>query len=307
MIIFLELMTIRNFFKKFSLAEKYTVAILLFYTLLSFVLLFYSTNYLANIAQNVLFLSIIFTISNFNQNNKYSLTIRKFYLLVFVYFIYNQTNTYITFINPNLYDELFIKIDRAICGDNPTHLTLQFANPYLTEFLQFCYMTFFFMPIIHGIELHIRKKNTEFDLLLRNILFGFYLSYLLYFFLPAIGPRFILHDFTTLSKELPGVFLTEFFRSVVNTGGGIINAAIPPEMQVHRDCMPSGHTMMTLINIYLSFKFKSKLRYVFLVIGSGLIFATVYLRYHYVIDVIAGAVFFYVSLKLEKSISKKVL
>lgn len=298
-------MTIRNLFKKFSLAEKYTVAILLFYTLLSFVFLFYSTNYLANIAQNALFLLIILAVSNINQNNNYIVTIRKFYLLIFVYFIYNQTNTYITLINPNLYDELFIKIDHAICGDNPTHLTLQFANPYLTEFLQFCYMTFFFMPIIHGIELHIRRKDTEFDLLLRNILFGFYLSYLLYFFLPAIGPRFVLHDFSTLSNELPGVFLTEFFRSVVNTGGGIINPAIPPEVQVHRDCMPSGHTMMTLINIYLAFKFRSKLRYVFLIIGSGLIFATVYLRYHYVIDVIAGAVFFYVSLKLEKSVSKK--
>ncbi len=297
-------MIIKKLSDKFSLAEKYTIIILLFYTLLSLLFLFYSTDYLINIAQNAFFFAIILAVSSIQQRNKYTIAIRKFYLLIFVYFIYNQTNTYITIINPNLFDELFIKIDRAICGTDPTHFTMKFANPYLTEFLQFCYMTFFFMPIIHGIELHIRKKDAEFDKLLRNILFGFYFSYLLYFFLPAIGPRFTLHDFSTLSCDLPGVYLTEFFRSVVNTGGGIISAAIPPEVQVHRDCMPSGHTMMTLINIYLAFKFKSKLRFVFLIIGCGLILATVYLRYHYVIDVLAGAVFFYISLKLEKSISK---
>ncbi len=298
-------MTIKKLLDKFSLAEKYTISILLFYTLLSLIFSFHSKIYLINLAQNAFFFAIILAVSSIKQKNKYSIAIRKFYLLIFVYFIYNQTNTYITLINPNLYDELLIKIDRVICGTDPTYFTFRFANPYLTEFLQFCYMTFFFMPIIHGIELHIRKKEIEFDTLLRNILFGFYLSYLLYFFLPAVGPRFTLHDFSTLSNELPGLFLTEFFRSVVNTGGGIISAAIPPEIQVHRDCMPSGHTMMTLINIYLSFKFKSKLRYVFLIIGSGLIFATVYLRYHYVIDIIAGAVFFYISIKSEKFISKK--
>ena len=58
-----------------------------------------------------------------------------------------------------------------------------------------------------------------------------------------------------------------------------------------RDVFPSGHTMMTLVLIYLSTRFRAKVRLFIYVIGSLLIVATVYQRYHYVIDLIAGAAF----------------
>ena len=63
--------------------------------------------------------------------------------------------------------------------------------------------------------------------------------------------------------------------------------------------MPSGHTMMTLMNMILAFRFRSKLRWVFLIMGCSLIFSTIYLRYHYVVDVIAGIVLALVALGLE--------
>jgi membrane-associated phospholipid phosphatase len=46
---------------------------------------------------------------------------------------------------------------------------------------------------------------------------------------------------------------------------------------------------MTLLAIYLTFKFNQKIKWILLVVGGSLIIATVYLRYHYVIDVIAGS------------------
>jgi membrane-associated phospholipid phosphatase len=49
--------------------------------------------------------------------------------------------------------------------------------------------------------------------------------------------------------------------------------------------------MITLIVMYLSVKLKSRSRYFFVPIGALLIFATVYLWYHYVIDLIGGLVF----------------
>jgi len=49
--------------------------------------------------------------------------------------------------------------------------------------------------------------------------------------------------------------------------------------------------MITLIIMYLSVKLKSRSRYFFIPIGTLLIFATVYLWYHYVIDLIAGLAF----------------
>jgi len=60
---------------------------------------------------------------------------------------------------------------------------------------------------------------------------------------------------------------------------------------VQRDVFPSGHTMITLIVMYLSVRLRSRSRYFFVPVGSLLIVATVYLWYHYVIDLIAGFAF----------------
>ena len=55
-----------------------------------------------------------------------------------------------------------------------------------------------------------------------------------------------------------------------------------------RDCFPSGHTEIPLITLWLAYRFKRRLFWVYLPIVMGLVCSTVYLRYHYVIDVIAG-------------------
>ena len=122
--------------------------------------------------------------------------------------------------------------------------------------------------------------------------------------MPAIGPRFTLHEFGTLNSELPGLWLTDFFRELVNLGGGVSSDTPNPAEIVNRDCMPSGHTMMTLISIICAFKLKSCYKWLILVIGISLIFSTVYLRYHYVVDVIAGIGFAIITMWIEPKIEK---
>jgi membrane-associated phospholipid phosphatase len=123
--------------------------------------------------------------------------------------------------------------------------------------------------------------------------YGFFLSYLGYFFLPAVGPRFTLHDFATLDENLPGLFLTPYLRWFVNVGESIpLNVPSAVSMAgTQRDVFPSGHTMMTLVLMYLSARWKVKSRHFIYVVGSLLIVATVYQRYHYVIDLVAGLFF----------------
>jgi membrane-associated phospholipid phosphatase len=84
------------------------------------------------------------------------------------------------------------------------------------------------------------------------------------------------------------VFLTESARNLVNAGASVLPETPNPAEVVNRDCMPSGHTMMTLMTMIMAFSMRSGLRWYYLVLGSSLIFATVYLRYHYVVDVLAG-------------------
>jgi len=189
------------------------------------------------------------------------------------------------------YDNILINIDRFLLGGDPTKFLHQISNPILTELLQISYATFFFLPVILGIELLVRKKDDQFYYTTFLVLLGFFLSYIGYLLVPAIGPRFTLHNFTSINKDLPGLFFTDYLRDYVNIGESIPKGTLNPALFVQRDVFPSGHTQMTLIVMYLAVKLKSRLKYFFLIDGSLLIFSTVYLWYHYVIDLIGGVIF----------------
>ena len=194
------------------------------------------------------------------------------------------------------YDWLFIQIDHWMFGANPTQVLQKIAFPLLTEFLMIIYSLFYFLPIILTLALFNKKKYLALDYAIFSIVYGFYLSYLGYFALPGVGPRFILHDFRSINTQLPGLLLTNFLRECVNLGESISSSTANPAAFVQRDVFPSGHTMITLVVMYLSVKLKSRSRYFFIPVGSLLIFATVYLQYHYVIDLAGGLVFMIFSL-----------
>jgi len=190
-----------------------------------------------------------------------------------------------------IYDDILILIDRFIFRFDPTIELYRISNPYLTELLQIVYGTFFFLPVILGIELIRQKKSEEFNFSAFIIVYGFILSFIGYIFVPSIGPRFTLHNFGTTNSELPGLFITNFLREIVNSGESIPSGTINPALLVQRDAFPSGHTQMTLLVMFLSVKFGSKLKWFFIINGTLLILATVYLRYHYVVDLIGGLLF----------------
>lgn len=194
------------------------------------------------------------------------------------------------------FDWLFIKIDHWLFGVNPTEVLYKISCPVLTEILQIVYGLFYFLPIILILALLRKKRYKASDYAVFSIIYGFYLSYLGYFALPGIGPRFTLHEFKNLNKELPGLVLTEPLREFTNNGESIHKDTPNPADVVQRDVFPSGHTMLTLITMYLAIRLRSRSRYFIVPVGSLLIFATVYLRYHYVIDLIGGAVFMMFSL-----------
>jgi membrane-associated phospholipid phosphatase len=55
--------------------------------------------------------------------------------------------------------------------------------------------------------------------------------------------------------------------------------------------MPSGHTQIVLMVLSLAYRYEKVLFYIFLPIICGLVLSTVYLRYHYVFDLIVGLLF----------------
>lgn len=225
--------------------------------------------------------------------------LRRFYIIPVIYMMYAQVHVFVQTVHPIDYDDWLIAADRAMFGVDPTVWLSKFSVPVLTEYLQICYFLFYLMPIMQAIELWRKGDLERLDIFARGMAFCYFISYLAYFALPAIGPRFTLHDFGSLNSDLPGVILTPLLRDLINVGGGIAVGTADPALVVNRDCMPSGHTMLTLVNIFFGFRNRSQFRWVFLLIGGSLIISTVYLRYHYAVDVFVGAILALLTLPLE--------
>jgi membrane-associated phospholipid phosphatase len=186
-------------------------------------------------------------------------------------------------------DNTLIAIDKFVFRTNPTEAVSALVNPWLTEYLQITYSLFYFIPITHLIELIIWSDYKIAYKFTSSIVIGYYILFILYFTFPAVGPRYTLHDISSIDKERPGIWLALPFRHAVDNSDSILTVDGPYKTRPNRDCMSSGHTIFTLIAIISAFSLKTKFRWFLLVWGSSAIFATIYLCYHYVIDLIFGA------------------
>ena len=215
--------------------------------------------------------------------------IRGWYPVLLIPITYKELSYLIPLIHPHDFDAALAAIDHRFLGVHPTVWLERFTWPLLTEVLQLIYSSYYFLPIILGIVLWRSRRFEEFHFWVFIVLLGFYLSYLGYIAVPVIGPRFLPEIVQAQTKPLTGVWLFQPVREMLDRAEGIT-----------RDCFPSGHTELTLLVLYYSHRFHRKTFYWLLPIGTGIIISTVYLRYHYVIDVLAGAIFAFAILMMAK-------
>jgi membrane-associated phospholipid phosphatase len=197
--------------------------------------------------------------------------------VICVLLIFDSLEWVVHYINPRDIDPLLIRIDYLIFGNHPTIMLERITHPLLTDFFQVAYSTYYFIPISYGITLLLQKKEEALDRSLFLILLCFYLSYLGYILFPAIGPRFTIDHLQTI--ELNGFLIAEPIQQLLNRLEGI-----------KRDAFPSGHTAVTVIVLYCAYRFERRFFWFCLPVVAALIFSTVYCRYHYVIDIIAGLI-----------------
>lgn len=294
-----------NLKKYFSQLQPVDLVVIVFAAFLIAIDIIYHSSiehYLVLITVNVIVIIFVLVVTNLDERheNKLLKCIRHWYIVPMVLITFKQLYFMITPIHEKDYDMLLIEVDRLLFGVDPTVWLGQFSHPLLTEIIQIAYSSFYFLFIIAGYELYKKGEFDKFYYAAFLIVYGFYLSYIGYFFLPAVGPRFTLHDFSATNTELPGLFITNFLRDFVNYGGSIVKGHPNPIEIVQRDVFPSGHTQLTLVLMYISTHYKMKSKLFLWVIGILLIFGTVYLRYHYVIDLIAGGVFMILTISTAK-------
>lgn len=199
------------------------------------------------------------------------------YPLIFLLGIFETFFMIIPWFNELRYDQALLDIDYNLFGVHPSVWIEQFHHPVLTDALYLLY--FFYFPLQTFIPIYLFRKKmyramekSLFVLMICN--FGAYISY---FYFPAVGPRFFIEHLQTI--QLDGIILAKPITS-------IINFMEPNKL----DAFPSLHTGILIVSLLLMNKYHKKLFYYMIIPAIGIFISLVYCRYHYVIDIFAGAI-----------------
>lgn len=178
-------------------------------------------------------------------------------------------------LHPEPYEFTWIALDRALTGADPTRVAGSLCGPVAIELLQWCYASFYAIPLVAVVCVGLRRGAASFDRARDLVVFGFLLSYLGYLWWPTLPPYRFLHHETPLD----GVWLAGWWNAVIDRA------------EVHRwNCFPSGHTMLSVVSLVLAWREARAAFVVLLPIVAGLVASTIALRYHYLVDVLAGLV-----------------
>lgn len=196
---------------------------------------------------------------------------------LFAIAVYTNLHDTIHFVNPHDVHNTLIAIDQWLFGVQASVWAEQFYHPAVTEWLSFAYMNYFWITVILALVLWFRKDLRQYRTLMLTMMITYYLGYLQYILFPAAPPRLVIADLYTIDIFKGTSLITDSARKIVSISASSARGAYP-----------SLHCAITFLTLGMAWRFDKRLFWIFLPIGISLILATIYLRHHYVIDIISG-------------------
>jgi membrane-associated phospholipid phosphatase len=200
---------------------------------------------------------------------------RDFLPFVIALMFYGCIHDLTPLIVPRTDDAALIAIDHRLFGVDLSSWLGQFATPALTDVMLLCYVSLLFAPGALAALLYWKRDRHPFRDYVVSICCVITLGYIGYWLVPAVGPY--VYQSTLFPQQLPGRVPSQQLIRVLDDLHGSA-----------RDCFPSLHTAATMCVLMFAWRHARGFFVIYLPIALGLFVSTVYLRYHYGIDVIAG-------------------
>ncbi|MDZ7263246.1 MAG: phosphatase PAP2 family protein [candidate division KSB1 bacterium] len=188
--------------------------------------------------------------------------------------IYTNLHDTVHFANQSDVQHWLIKIDQWLFGVQPCVWAEQFIHPTLTDIFIAAYANYFVLNICVAVVLYFQKRYQEFRYTLVTTIICYYMGYFLFIIFPAAPPRIVLKPFFTVS--LHGHILEP------------IKHAIEVSAQDSRGAFPSLHCAVSFVSMFFGWRYLRWMFWVMVPMVIMLVISTIYLRHHYVIDLIAG-------------------
>jgi hypothetical protein len=180
-------------------------------------------------------------------------------------------------VNPHTADALLAKIDASIFGNQPSILLQGWINPWLTDFFNLVYFSHVIFLPGAGLYFYLQKDFKAFRALMMGYLTLILMGVTSYLLVPAVGPATTFAD--QFTRDLQGQALSKGVDYIIAVG------------RVSYDCFPSLHVGIPLLLTMYLYKFRRKFFIPAVIYVGCMCFATIYLRYHYFIDIAAAFVY----------------
>jgi membrane-associated phospholipid phosphatase len=194
--------------------------------------------------------------------------------LLFLFF-FEEIGLIVHTIHPGWFDDYLIRADYALFGVHPTVWIEQFAGYWLTEIMQLVYTSYFLLTLGLGAYLWLRGRRREFAVFIASTCAAYYLCYVIFVLFPIESPHHTLRHLQQV--ELLGGPFTAFINLLEKHG------------RVHGGAFPSAHVAGSVVALISAGRFARRIGWALTPLVLGICVATVYGRYHYVMDVFAGA------------------
>ncbi len=196
--------------------------------------------------------------------------------LVVIIVVFQTVGFVVGTVNPRRWDSFFAALDLRLFGALVPAWRGALGRPaWLSDVLSAFYVSYYPVPVAMGLALYLRRRRDDFDRFVFALQATLIASYVGYFLFPTSGPR------------VP----PEAAQAVL--GGGAVSAAVrrflhSSELNV-LDAFPSGHTAVALVFLAYGWRMLPAWRIPLAIVVAGIVFSTVYLSHHYIIDLVAGA------------------
>jgi membrane-associated phospholipid phosphatase len=191
--------------------------------------------------------------------------------------IYTNLHDTIGFVNPHDIHLVLAGLDRELFGVVPAVWAERFISPGLTELMHLFYVSFLWIAPSTSVILLASRRGREFRTVTLGVIVCFYLGYVLYVVFPAAPPRLVLvYEFKRNLRGYPYLFSNLSARAF---------ELLPVDS---RAAFPSLHAAVSSLALFYAWRYVRPWFWVLLPFSLGLWVSTIYLRHHYVVDLLAG-------------------
>lgn len=291
-----------SFFRALRASEKLSLGSLTYLIVASLFFPVTAREQLTILGLNALSAATVAALSRFGDpsRSRWQATARDWLPAALVLVAYRESGLFATPDATHRFDHLLVPWDRAILGHPWTEAVLQAAAPWLQWYLELAYLLCYpLVPLGLGTLLLVSRRRPNgvtqlqaaraVDHYWLAVLAASFTCYVIFPHVPLTPPRELFND-------LPGPAVAPLLRKT--------NFWLLGQYGVGVCLFPSAHVASTLTAALVLRRYAPRLGIAFLVAAISIAFATVYGRYHYAADAVAGALVGVLAYLLSRRLSR---